>query len=221
MRIVNSELDMKINIEAEKPALLVIENLSLYRDFRRELRNQTEGNEGRWIVSEINDICNFPKTVELIFEPDNVNINDRKIVSQLMGNFKTLAQNEKYYLDSQTLYSQILAYLQKLGEEFNYQFEYEAMLDISQICKIMGLAIEKEDTELANLLLYLELCRELTAKKLFILFDFFTLFSEEEAMEFQKELCYRKIYVLFIESRVPISDIDNRYIIDTDKCEIY
>ena len=67
----------------------------------------------------------------------------------------------------------------------------------------------------------MELCAKYLKKKLFILFHLHTLLSQAELQSFCRDVRYRKLCVLFVETAdISLPYPARKVIVDTDMCQI-
>lgn len=81
----------------------------------QELYRQTEGAEGRFVLSAGDKELDIAKTVTMILNPFAIDLQDRKIVSKLYHQLEALAYGEALYLATRELQLQLQQYFFTAG----------------------------------------------------------------------------------------------------------
>lgn len=220
MKLVYYEYGIKIQFRENKIQTLVLEHPRVFRQFVQDLHAQAQGNEGTIILSEQDEI-NIHKEVELIMSPLDININNKRIISQLYDELLSISNEfieEKFQMNSK-----IINYLDTLIWKSSYEnLKINLMPKWENLFKLYEIQIDIETTTLFEKLIeYLKVCSSILKTKLYIFVNLNQYFEESEILEFIEWIKRLKINVLLIESVEPLYNADNDvYIIDRDYCLI-
>lgn len=220
MKLVYYEYGIKIQFRENKIQTLVLEHPRVFRQFIQDLHAQAQGNEGTIILSEQDEI-NIHKEVELIMSPLDININNKRIISQLYDELLSISNEfieEKFQMNSK-----IINYLDTLIWKSSYEnLKINLMPKWENLFKLYEIQIDTETTSLFEKLVeYLKVCSSILKTKLYIFVNLNQYFEESEMLELIEWVKRLKINVLLIESVEPLYNADNDvYIIDRDYCLI-
>lgn len=219
--------DVHFDIEFGKDDSLipvcVVESPVRWREIQKELMSQQSGDSGNWVLSEGDKELKISKVMEMIFNPLQLDVNQRKLVTAFLKSFAEKAVNEMHWREGQELNTHIQTFFGNLEVEYSFEFSINEELDYSSLAKAMGIQLVTEyETDMERLLQYCILLQELIKPKLLIFWNLRQYFSAEEMKLLYSEVCCREWNVLlmehYIDSRI---DGEKWYIIDKDNCEIY
>lgn len=220
MKLVYYEYGIKIQFRENKIQTLVLEHPRVFRQFVQDLHAQAQGNEGAIILSEQDEI-NIHKEVELIMNPLDININNKRVISQLYNELLSISNEfieEKFQMNSK-----VINYLDTLIWKSSYEnLKINLMPKWENLFKLYEIQIDIETTTLFEKLIeYLKVCSSILKTKLYIFVNLNQYFEESEMLELIEWVKRLKINVLLIESVEPLYNADNDvYIIDRDYCLI-
>lgn len=222
MILAHSAFEQPIKFSENYINMLVIENKQMLNKMINSLINMCENSvEGEFVLSKDGKAIGF-SAVEIITDLFRIDINQRKIVNELLNNFTKIAEDEKHFADTHNIISKIYLYIESLvGDvDYNVTFDEASVVDLMKISNIkFDYNIE---SNLETLLELFKIYTELIQTKLFIIINLhqFTDFDEQES--FCKDIIYHKYNVLFIETFKPeiISKHIKVKIIDNDLCDI-
>lgn len=221
MKLVNAELILDIDIDENKPTVLVIENPKIMAEVVEQLYTLCLSGEGDFILSDNNKQLSIEKTTEIIINPFSIDFNSRKTQSKLYG--ELLEAESNYIEEKAIIQTLIIDYLDKLSQSVPYEMiSSELDLDSMKLFKMFNIRIEPQcESILEKMVEYTKVLARLLKKKLLVLVTIKNYLDDAE-VEALYEMCnYQKISVLFMESHeqsfvFPV----NTYIIDKDKCMI-
>lgn len=223
MKLVHPELGGQIIFGNEKPCRWIIESPKLFSVYTQELYRQSEGAEGKFVLSEGGKQESISKYVDIIFNPFAVNINDKKILNKLYSELSEMAAGAEMYMKTQEIKNSLLAYFLELEHDSPYILESDMELDILAIFKAIGIKFgDYAEDFIGNLNQYIKIMAELMNKKVIILVNIESYVSEVQLKQIMQNAAYNEIALLLIENvqrRLP--DEMNQYIIDKDMCEIF
>lgn len=221
MKLVNAELILDIDIDENKPTVLVIENPKIMAEVVEQLYTLCLSGEGDFILSDNNKQLSIEKTTEIIINPFSIDFNSRKTQSKLYG--ELLEAESNYIEEKAIIQTLIIDYLDKLSQSVPYEMiSSELDLDSMKLFKLFNIRIEPQcESILEKMVEYTKVLARLLKKKLLV---FVTIknYLDDAEVEALYEMCnYQKISVLFMESHEQSFSFPvNTYIIDKDKCMI-
>ncbi|MCI9238595.1 type II-A CRISPR-associated protein Csn2 [Lachnospiraceae bacterium 50-23] len=223
MKLVHPQLEGQIIFNGEKPCEWIIESPNEFSAYTQELYCQSEGLNGRFVLSEGEEEKDISKYAEIIFNPFAVNINDKKIVNKLYSELSRLAEGEEMYMQTREIKNDISAYFLELEHVSPYILESDMEIDILSIFKACGIKFSNlADDFIGNLNQYIKIMAELMHKKVIVLVNIGSYVSHEQLRQIMQNAAYNEIALLLIENvQRRLSDEVNQYIIDKDKCEIF
>lgn len=111
MKLVYYEYGIKINFRENRIQTLVLERPKVFAEFVQTFFQQFQGKDGAIILSDQDEI-NIHKEVELIMDPINIDINNKRVIGQLYNELHNIANEsleEKFKINSE-----IVNYLDQL-----------------------------------------------------------------------------------------------------------
>lgn len=223
MKLVHPDLQFQIEFTDTSIPVCIVESPVRWRDMQKEFLEQHRGEDGRWILSEGDTEIKINKSVELIFNPIQLEENQKRIMNAFLQSFSKTATNEVYWRKGQELNAMIQTFFAEIEMEYPFEYHINSDIEFSVFAKSMGIQIESEyESVLERLVQYCVLTQGLLNTKLFIFFHLHSYFTENELKLFYEEVMLRKWHVLLIEpyTKKRISN-EKHYIIDADNCEIY
>ncbi|MBO5287519.1 MAG: type II-A CRISPR-associated protein Csn2 [Clostridia bacterium] len=201
---------------------LIVENSKLYRELLNEINEQLLGLNGRFVLSQENEIIDFPKNIEMISNVISLDTeSNKRIISGIVKELTAIGNNEE--LNSvMNMYNGInfcvASIIEKLGEEITY----DDINDISQILKLYNVRPDTSGLSAGEALLFhMKLCEKYLKKRLFIVINLHSFFVKEEIDLLFKNIIYEKYNLLIIERYdIEASRYEKKRIIDADLCEL-
>lgn len=223
MKLVHPELEGQINFDNECPCEWIIESPKDFLAYVSELFQQSEGSEGRFVLSEGEKEKDISKYVEVIFNSFSVNINDRKILNKLYSELSGLASEEEMYMETQTMKNNFLTYFLKLEHISPYILDIEPELDMLAAFKAVGIKFgDCVGDFIGNLNQYIKIMSELMRKKVIVLVNIGSYVSYGQLKQIIQNAVYNEIALLLIENmQRELPERVYQYIIDKDGCEIF
>ena len=221
MRLVNAEMLLSIDIDENKPAILVIENQKVMAEVVKQLFELCNSREGDFVLSDIGKELSFDKAAEIIINPFSIDFNARKTQNKLHSE---LVEAELCFVKEKTyIQTLIVNYMDKLIHDIPYEMiSYELEVDSIKLFKLLDVRIEPQcNSLLERLVEYIKVLARLLMKKLVIIVNISNYLDSDEIDSLYEICSYHKIMLLFIESceqcfRFPVKT----YIVDRDKCMI-
>ena len=210
-----------IVFDEEKINVLIIENGAFFRDTVLALRNETDGDDYGLYLSDGLDSLNLSKCAEVITDYFQLDFDARNIITQLNKEAASCCAGKEGRIAS--LARDILELAYEITEEMDYPVTPRPEIPTGELIKLMSITPDTESMPLPEqLLAYMNICRNLLGKKLFILVNVKSIMTAEEIAGFYRSILYEKLPILLIESyqREPPREEELVRIIDEDFCEI-
>ena len=197
---------------------IVFENKPLLRQFLDMVHAQAAGMDGELVLSERQQILDFPKAVELVTDPFSLPFSAKKLLSRLTQSAAEAA--EPYGEELLSLVTQINALASKICMGMEYHVTWNELDGFEELLKLMGIRPDDANVPLPERVLeYCQFARGLLGKKLLVCYGLHACFSEEEFELFCKEAVYRKFSLLLIEAvQPPRATGEEMIVIDRDLC---
>lgn len=200
---------------------LIIENQVLFSTLLRDLYHQSQGLDGRSVLSDKHKILPLDKNCEILDRFIPFEINQKGILNKLYALIECLSEDDIFYHDTVQIKGEIEAYLNRLSLHYPYEIDFQSV-NIVSLLKASNVRFSEEYSCLSEKILdYFTIVRDLDKNKLFITVNLRNYLSDKEMEPFCSELLSRKYDVIMIESieRKRLSS-EKRYIVDESLCEI-
>ena len=221
MNLAYHKFNISLQLKEGCTNVIVLENARVMTEFLQDLLNQTENDEGEFLLTENNKELKFGKNVSLILNPLAVDCNEKKILSKLYAEMADEARNEFYEKTAQ-INTYIVNYLEELLVKMPYPIVYNEELDINAFLKSMGVGIDiRAESLLEKLLNYMKIMAMLNNIKVMIFLNIKSFLNHSELMELYKEAENNKIHLILIENVQRDKIINEKIlIVDNDLCII-
>jgi len=224
LKLVLSHYSFESPIEFKEDIVnyLVLENQRNFTDHLFEIYCQIKDEEGGFILSKNDENIEFFKNVELIVDPFSLNLNNKKMIGNLLAKMKDDAFGERHYLKTEGMLSTVYSTILSIARDQNFSVTMNEGVDIMGLFKLLDVRLEYTSDKLVDKICeYISICSEYSQTILFIFVNLRSFFTNDELKDFYKFLFYNKIHVLMIESRLSdISENEKAKIIDEDLCEV-
>lgn len=213
---------MQISLDENGLAVWVIESPRQMRQYVIELKNQSEGKTGNFVLSDNGKEISLDKKMEVLFTPFDVDLNDKKCWNKVSGELKNMALDESHYVQTQQLFAAIQQYFLSLELDSELDVSFEEP-EFGQLLKAVGMKLEEDEQNMLNQLVqYLRILSRLFRKECIVFVNLSSFLEKEELEALLQQAWYMKLRVLLLESReISLPYEKKRYIIDKDGCEIY
>lgn len=223
MKLAHVEIECQMMLSNQKLFEWIIESPELFSKYVREIVEQINGGEGRFVLSEGERELNLSKYAEIIVNPFLLDLNDRRIQKKMYAELAELAKGEELFLATQEMMAVLRRYFLQLEHASGYALEIIPEIEVTAIFKAIGIQIERvEDDFFIRLLQYIRIMAELMKKKLVVLVNIRSYLNEFQISQLLEMTAYDEIALLFIENvQRDFSEEKIYCIIDKDGCEIY
>lgn len=220
MKLVNSKLNLNIEMFENVVNILVVENKITLSYVIENIWKQCNGQEGDFALSE-NKMLKIDKEMEVIINPFDLNFNNKKIISALYSNLSERANDlaeEKSELNSKIInfWDKIILSESYVGIEFALDFSW------NDLFKMYNIKIDDNyDSLLSRLTEYIKLITNFCGIKVLCMINIKAYLSEQELSELYTCANHNKIFLILIEASESVKmPNENIFIIDNDDCLI-
>lgn len=225
MKLVYPDYRFQIYFEESIVNVLVIENEKEFTHLIREIVQQINGYDGRFVLSEEDKILKVTNTIQCIIDPFNLEINSKKVLDRIYEKSKQDIMDTDLYLSQENMNLIINEFMNRVLEQSDYSLVYQDRFDVKNIFKLVDLKIMKETCNLLEEIIdYLKVNSKLLNYDVFIFVNLKSYLSHEELTLFYKTIAYEKYKILLVENGLKESnriECEKCFIIDKDCCEIY
>ena len=221
MKLTHTELEKQLVFETGKAVEWIIESPASFSKYVRDLYEIMQDNEGKFTLSDEDEIIDFQKYAELIIDPFLLDFYNRQIQKKLYAELQNLAVGSEFYLQTQELKSQIQKYFIDLEYASGYDLEIADEIDLPAIFKAVGIQLDggNEETLFERIAIYIKIMAELLKKKLVILVNSRSYLTSDQIDQIAELCMYSEVGLLLIENvQRDFSKKRNYCIIDCDEC---
>lgn len=221
MKLTHTELEKQLVFETGKAVEWIIESPASFSKYIRDLYEIMQDNEGKFTLSDEDEIIDFQKYAELIIDPFLLDFHNRQIQKKLYAELQNLAVGSEFYLQTQELKSQIQKYFIDLEYASGYDLEIADEIDLPAIFKAVGIQLDSgnEETLFERIAAYIKIMAELLKKKLIILVNSRSYLTSNQIDQIAELCMYSEVGLLLIENvQRDFSKKRNYCIIDCDEC---
>ena len=222
MKLAHIDLERAITFEYGKGCEWIIESPTLFSRYVQELREQSEGKEGGFVLSDNDEQLDMQKNAEVIIDPFAIRMDDKRILNKLYGVLEAVLYGEDIYILTQEIASKLHEYILQVEHESPYMLEMNLELNIQAVFKALGVKLDDYADDLCEKLsLYIKTVAELLNKKVVILVNAGSYLEREQIEQLTDMAAYNEIALLLLENQQRgFSSKLLQYIIDIDGCEI-
>lgn len=221
MKLTHMELEKQLVFETGKAVEWIIESPASFSKYIRDLYEIMQDNEGKFTLSDEDEIIDFQKYAELIIDPFLLDFHNRQIQKKLYAELQNLAVGSEFYLQTQELKSQIQKYFIDLEYASGYDLEIADEIDLPAIFKAVEIQLNSgnEETLFERIAAYIKIMAELLKKKLIILVNSRSYLTSNQIDQIAELCMYSEVALLLIENvQRDFSKKRNYCIIDCDEC---
>ena len=197
---------------------LVFENPADMGAIVNELREQTKGFEGRFILYESGKEIDCSRALELVVDPFSVDLNSKEILAGFHKVVSKELETGDDYLDYREAICDLLRVVSMVSSEVESNATMED-LSTQSIIKSVSLGITEENDLCARICEYTRLVSRYTGKMLIVMVNVASFMSTESYNDCIRQLSYLQVPVLLIESSSKKDAIPTK-LFDADFCEI-
>ena len=224
MKLVHPFFKMQIVLSNCFITELIIEEPNTMYDLTFDLYNQYMGNSGNFVLSKNLDILDISKVSEVILNPFQIDLNNRKITKKLYTILKNEILSTELLEDFSKISQDIYNLADKLADTSVYNLSFSVNEDAEEFLKYIKVKIQDdESTSLTEKVIdFLNISSSLLNIKLLIMLNARSFISDDNICHIYKEAMYKNVSLLLLESSAKKQlEQSKRFIIDKDLCEIY
>ena len=210
------------HLQDERANVIIIENGAIFFSLMNSLRQQADGKEGAFILSERTKELSVDKTLDFVGDVFSFSINERKLMTKLLSRLSEKALNEESFLHTSELMAEIEQYIAELISDFDVPIYLESPIDISMLLKAIPVSVSNSGATLVEKICdYAKLSFEFFGKQIFAFVNLKQFLSDDDILELYKFFRYEKLYLLLFEGyQKNTFDDEHILIIDKDMCII-
>ncbi len=220
MKLVHPNISRHIDFEKAENYQLVIENANEFYKLTKEIISQCNGENGEWVLSETFPI-ELNKNALIMYNFYDLSCNNKKTENLLKTQILKLA-NEVDFIETLSNINKALIDLNDLiVENIDFNIETKSEYSFEELLKFVKYSFLEEENLLEKIVSYINVHSKLSKIKLVIFIGLSAYLNEEEIKSLTKDIAYKDLRVLFIESkeRQKLED-EIKIIIYKDLCEI-
>ena len=221
MKLVHIGYNLEINIQENQINVITVENQKAYTEILCDLWNQTNGLEGEFILSDRDKIKDISKEMECIFNPFELNVNDKKTITSLHKELNENS-NEMFYDKASILNTHIINFIDELIQTVPYPIKYNPDLDVLNMLKLLHVEMDiQADTLLESIIDYIRVMRQICKITKFVFIGLKNYLTEKELELLYEFVFYQKVSLIIIQPiQCSILNNEKNLIIDKDLCII-
>ncbi len=223
MKLVHPDYQFQLECREDAVVEFIIENPIAYRKILWDIQEQMDGAEGRFVLSDGDKILSIRKELEFIDNPLNLVEAEKKILNSFYTKLKEQMVDENHYEETYKLTAEIQKVVQQLTLDFSFGVSFNPELDLGMIIKATGIQFDSIGEDIVSQIIqHMDIVNVLLEKEVFIFHNLKCFLTDEELELLYKDILYKKYKLLLIENTARTShNVEKRYIIDEDNCEIY
>lgn len=220
MKLAHIALENQIDFKDDKIVFWNIEDTQIYYEFVKELKNQIDGEDGNFVLSNNLKSLKLDSNAEIIVGPFDMAFDSKKIANLISKRIVKTAVEDEYFIKFQTIEKSIMEYLRNLIIDADLPVEV-GPIEIENLIKASSFKTSESNSFYDNLVNYVSLLLNLSKPKLLILVGIKRYIKPKSFTQFLHFLQYEDVNVLFIDCCLnKFSDNSARtYFLDKDHCE--
>ncbi len=222
MRMVCESCGLNYQFRENTPVELLIDSPDIFQDFVTDLWRQFTENDEFIIFSEADKEMRLDKVGDIILDPLQIDINNRKIITKIYQDVIQESQ-DNYQEQMSVLQMQMEQFVINACENSEFTLTYDANPNMAEVLKMYNVRVDNSDMDmLSRILTYIKLAHRVLNTSLFIFVNLKAFFSDDMLDKLFRTLQYEKVNILLIERfDTPCVAMQTRIIIDKDSCVIY
>ena len=224
MKLVYPDYTYQMCFIEGKVNVVVIENAMEFRHLIEEILIQIDGNDGRFVLSDNNEILKIANNIQCIINPFSLELNSKKMLDKIYALCKQEILDSELFIQQEQLFSDIMMFIEKVMEKVDYSLCYSDDIDIKSLFKLVSIRLQDDHSGFLDRIVdYIKINNTLLGNRVFIFINLRSFLNENELELLYKTASYEKVFLVLIEAHDfdNKSDYEIKYIIDKDCCEIY
>jgi len=214
IRLVNKPLDIFLDeIESYYP-ILIIESKTLMYKVIKDIKNQLNNEYGDFVLSQNNKPGELKNNFELILDPFELQINNRKILTQIQNLASIEAKNAVHYEETNKIITELEKYAQHIAYTFNGNIIPKDIISCDTIIKSINFQIDTFcDKFYGSIFEYILAINMYIGTSVFCFVNLFSYLENDEILDLIDSCKNSHLNIIFIESKDVI--IENKYCVKT------
>lgn len=222
MKMSHPEYTFQIEFKECVIQRIIIEAPQIFAAMVYDLKNQVDHHEGKWVLSDKNEILNIADECELIMDIFDLDINQKKILNTLYHDLEKEINDTELLLEWRKINTILMNLMEQTVDNLGYDITYKE-IDLKSVFKTADVHFRKNSEDyLQYLLEYMDLLVEVQHIKIFVLVNITSFLSCEEVKYLYEQAFYKKYHLLLLDSQdITIDDgVEEKIIIDKEYCVI-
>jgi len=223
IRFVNKPLNIFLDEIDNYYHILIIESKTLLFKVIKDIKNQLNNEYGDFVLSLKDKPIELKNNLELILDPFELQINNRKILTQIQNLAISEAKNEVHYEETNKIICELEKYAQNLAYTFNGNIIPKDIISCETIIKSINFQIDTFcDNFYGSIFEYIQAITKYLGIQVFCFVNLFSYLENEEIKELMHSCKNSHLNIIFIESNDINIEIEccKKTIIDSDFCHI-
>ncbi len=220
MKLCYPDIETVFSFDGRYINSLVIENQKLFLRIITDMYEQSEGKDGKAVLSKNNQPVIFSKNAEFINSFVPFNINTKSVLTKIQNILEKMAVSTENYVHTGEMLALNEKWILELSKSLPFDVE-ATKISVGNLLKSFGIvACDDSECLCEKLLNYMEIIRELDSDKLFIFVGLRSYLSEDEAKKFF-DTVIRHSYCIFLidAAEYELLPKEKRTVIDKQLCE--
>lgn len=221
MRFVYSDIGIDISVPEDKILVITLERPDVFSKVLNDMWQQTKGLEGAVAIVEGEEVIKLSKTAHMIFNPFDIDCNDRKVLNAIYSEIKEISSEQHLDIIAEANQKNI-ELIDVIADKLDYSITYDLDVDIIDIFKMYGVKLLTDDECLTSRIIdYIKLLHRILKTNFFILVNFKQFLNIDDIKNIYEAAIYEKVNLVVIQTNYK-DKIVNEYnvIVDADLCMI-
>lgn len=223
MRLINADMFIDLVNMEDNIYFFIIESPTLFYNIVKGLKDQIDGLDGNFVLSDNNVPLEIKDSLHLILDPISLDFKDKKIVTKIQELLINQAIDEAHFDETSQLIKNLEKYANNLGFDFDGEVSNKELITPSKLIKFLKFELDYSyDTFEEMILEYILTVNRYLGIDVFGFVNLFDFLETNQIERLIKEIKNNHISVFFLESH-DLSIIINGFtkiIIDSDFCQI-
>lgn len=221
MRFVYSEIGIDINVPEDKILVITLERPDIFSKVLNDMWQQTKGLEGAVAIVEGEEVIKLSKTAHMIFNPFDIECNDRKVLNAIYSEMKEISSEHHLDIIAEANQKNI-ELIDEIADKLDYSITYDLDVDIIDVFKMYGVKLLTDDECLTSRIIdYIKLLHRILKTKLFILVNFKQFLNIDDIKNIYEAAIYEKVNLVVIQANYKDKIVNEfNVIVDDDLCMI-
>lgn len=197
---------------------LVVENKDEYGRLVSELRDQTQGIGGRFVLSDNKRTLDFDKQVLISLSPFDADPNRKEILAGFIKRLSEESLSGTNYLETARVLSELESHFCRIASEFESEFSVDDLYALAAI-RMLNTRFNTSSALDERIFDFVRMSGTYSGRALTIIVGASEFMSDERFNEMLRNLRYLQTPVLVVEHRY-VSNKVPTIILDSDLCEL-